>query len=63
MELSTGELAAVISLAGVSTIACIIVVEVLLYYKMWRSFIYRLVLYMFMSLIAYNSSAVNFYLY
>ena len=60
MELSSGELACMISLAGVSTIACFIAVEVLLYYKMWRSFIYRLVLYMFMSLIAYNSSEVIF---
>ena len=49
-----------ISLAGVSIIACIIAVEVLLYYKMWRTFIYRLVLYMFMSLIVYNSSVVIF---
>ena len=40
-----------IPLAGVSTIACIIALGVLLYYKMWRSFIYRLVLYMFISLI------------
>ena len=61
MELSSGELAAGISLAGVSTIACIIAVEVLLYYKMWRPFIYRLVLYMFLSLIVYNSSTVIFY--
>ena len=52
--------AAYISLAGMSTIACIIAVEVLLYYKMWHTFIYRLVLYMFMSLIAFNSSAVIF---
>ena len=60
MELTSGELAAFISLAGVSIIACIIAVEVLLYYKMWRTFIYRLVLYMFMSLIVYNSSVVIF---
>ena len=40
-----------LSVAGVSTIACIIALGVLLYYKMWRSFIYRLVLYMFISLI------------
>ena len=37
-----------IPLAGVSTIACIIALGVLLYYKMWRTFIYRLVLYTFM---------------
>ena len=62
MKLSSGELelAVFISLAGVSTIACIIAVEVLLYYKMWHTFIYRLVLYMFMSLIVYNSSEVIF---
>ena len=40
-----------IPLAGVSTIACIIALGVLLYYKMWRTFIYRLVFYMFLSLI------------
>ena len=41
-------------LAGVSTIACIIALGVLLYYKMWRSFIYRLVLYSLLSLIAFS---------
>ena len=46
-----------IPLAGVSTIACIIALGVLLYYKMWRTFIYRLVLYMFIALIA--SSLIN----
>ena len=40
-----------ISLAGVSTIACIIALGVLLYYKMWRKFIYRLVFYILLSLI------------
>ena len=49
-----------ISLAGVSTIACIIALEVLLYYKMWHIFIYRLVLYMFTSLIIYNLSVIIF---
>ena len=58
MKLSSGQLAAGISLAGVSTIACIIAVEVLLYYKMWRTFIYRLVLYMFMFLIVFNSTTI-----
>ena len=43
-----------IPLAGVSTIACIIALGVLLYYKMWRTFIYRLVLYMFISLIIFS---------
>ena len=46
-----------IPLAGVSTIACIIALGVLLYYKMWRTFIYRLVLYMFIALIV--SSLIN----
>ena len=43
-----------IPLAGVSTIACIIALGVLLYYKMWRTFIYRLVLYSLLSLIAFS---------
>ena len=48
-------------LAGVSTIACIIALEVLLYYKMWRTtFIYRLVLYMFTSLIIFNLCEIIF---
>ena len=46
-----------IPLAGVSTIACIIALGVLLYYKMWRTLIYRLVLYMFIALIF--SSLIN----
>ena len=61
MNLNSGELAASISLAGVSTIACIIAVEGLLYYKMWRTFIYRLVLYMFMFLIVFNSTTIIFF--
>ena len=47
-----------IPLAGVSTIACIIALGVLLYYKMWRSFIYRLVLYKFISLIVFSLSSI-----
>ena len=43
-----------IPLAGVSTIACIVALGVLLYYKMWRTFIYRLVLYSLLSLIAFS---------
>ena len=39
-----------VSLAGVSTIACIIALGALLYYKLWRKFIYRLVLYKLLSL-------------
>ena len=50
-------------LAGVSTIACIIALGVLLYYKMWRSFIYRLVLYMFISLIVSSFTAVGISLF
>ena len=38
-----------IPLAGVSTIACIIALGVLLYYNMWHTFIYHLVFYMFMT--------------
>ena len=47
-----------IPLAGVSTIACIIALGVLLYYKMWRTFIYRLVLYMFIALIVFSLSTI-----
>ena len=61
MNASNGELAAGISVAGVSTIACIVSLEVFLYYKMWHSFIYRLVLYMFMSLIVFNMSEIIFF--
>ena len=50
-------------LAGVSTIACIIALGVLLYYKMWRSFIYRLVLYMFISLIVSSFTATGISLF
>ena len=50
-----------ISLAGVSTIACIIALGVLLYYKMWRSFIYRLVIYKFISLIMYSLSSISLF--
>ena len=50
-----------IPLAGVSTIACIIALGVLLYYKMWRTFIYRLVLYMFIALIVFSFSNMVFY--
>ena len=52
-----------LSLAGVSTIACIIALGVLLYYKMWRSFIYRLVLYLFISLIVSSSTTVGYSLF
>ena len=46
------------SLAGISTIACIISLGFLLYYKMWRSFIYRLVFYTFISLIILSLSTI-----
>ena len=46
-----------VSLAGVSTIACIIALGALLYYKLWRKFIYRLVLYKLLSLIGSSLSA------
>ena len=48
-----------IPLAGVSTIACIIALGVLLYYKMWRTLIYRLVLYMFIALIISSLSTIG----
>ena len=51
------------SLSGVSTIACIIALGVLLYYKMWRTFIYRLVIYVFMSLIVFSLSNVIMCIY
>ena len=53
--------AVAIPLAGVSTIACIIALGVLLYYKMWRTFIYRLVFYMFISLIVSSLSTMIIY--
>ena len=52
-----------LSVAGVSIIACIIAVGVLLYYKMWRTFIYRLVLYLFISLIVSSFATVGFSLF
>ena len=45
-----------VSLAGVSTVACIIAVAALLYYKLWHKFIYRLVLYKLLSLIGSSLS-------
>ena len=52
-----------IPLTGVSTIACIIALGVLLYYKMWHSFIYRLVLYKFISLIVFSLSSTCLFAY
>ena len=52
-----------LSVAGVSIIACITALGVLLYYKMWRSFIYRLVLYLFISLIVTSFTTVGISLF
>ena len=49
------------TLAGVSTIACIISLGVLLYYKMWKRFIYRLVLYITLSLLVLSLSDIFLY--
>ena len=48
--------ASTISLASLSTIACIIALVVLIYFKLYRSFIYRLVLYSFVSQIILSLS-------
>ena len=45
-----------ISLASLSTIACIIALVVLIYFKLYRSFIYRLVFYSFLTLILLSLS-------
>ena len=45
-------------LSAVSIIAYVLALVVLLYYKMWHSFIYRLVLYMFISLIFFSMSGI-----
>lgn len=50
-----------IALAGVSTVACIVALGVLVYYKMWQKFIYRLVLYILLSLIIVSLSDVFVY--
>ena len=49
------------TLAVVSTIACIISLGVLLYYKMWKRFIYRLVLYITLSLLVLSLSDILLY--
>ena len=49
-----------ISLASLSTVGCIIALVVLIYFKLYRSFIYRLVLYSFLSLIILSSSTTAF---
>ena len=57
-SMGSSGLAVSIPLSAVSIIAYIIALGVLLYYKMWRSFIYRLVLYMFISLIFFSVSII-----
>ena len=47
------------SLAGLSIIACIISLVVLIYFKLYRSFIYRLMFYSFISLIILSSSTTS----
>ena len=56
--MGSSELAVSIPLSAVSIIAYVLALGVLLYYKMWRSFIYRLVLYMFVSLIFFSMSVI-----
>ena len=51
-------LAVSIPLSAVSIIAYVLALGVLLYYKMWHTFIYRLVLYMFVSLIFFSLSVI-----
>ena len=48
-----------ISLASLSIIACIISLVVLIYFKLYRSFIYRLMLYSFISLIILSLSTIT----
>ena len=57
-SMDSSELAVSIPLSVVSIIANVLALGVLLYYKMWRSFIYRLVLYMFISLIFFSVSVI-----
>ena len=57
-SMSSSELAVSIPLSAVSIIAYVLALGVLLYYKMWHSFIYRLVLYMFISLIFFSMSVI-----
>ena len=57
-SMGSSELAVSIPLSAVSIIAYVLALGVLLYYKMWRTFIYRLVLYMFISLIFFSMSEI-----
>ena len=57
-SMGSSELAVSIPLSAVSIIAYVLALGVLLYYKMWRSFIYRLVLYMSVSLIFFSLSVI-----
>ena len=56
--MGSSELAVSVPLSAVSIIAYVLALGVLLYNKMWRSFIYRLVLYMFVSLIFFSVSVI-----
>ena len=49
-----------IPLSTVAIIAYVLALGVLLYYKMWHSFIYRLVLYMFISLIFFSMREITY---
>ena len=49
------------SLTGVSTIACIIALGALLYYKLWHKFIYRLVLYKLLSQTGTSLAQLSFF--
>ena len=57
-SMGSSELAVSIPLSAVSIIGYVLALGVLLYYKMWRSFIYRLVLYLFISLIFFSVSMI-----
>ena len=58
--MGSSKLAVSIPLSAVSIIAYVLALGVLLFYKMWRSFIYRLVLYMFISLIFFSMSGISY---
>ena len=61
-SMGSSELAVSIPLSAVSIIAYVLALGVLLYYKMWRTFIYRLVLYMFISLIFFSMSEIMLFI-
>ena len=57
-SMGSSELAVSTPLSAVSIIAYVLALGVLLYYKMWHTFIYRLVLYMFVLMIFFSLSAI-----